>query len=197
MIRVAELSRVAVLLPVVGMAACANAPLRTYVLTDPGSQRAPVTAGPVIEIVPIRMPDHLDTSDMLTRSGTNELVASTSGRWGDRLSIGTRIALAEDLQALLRDAAVVTDSPDSSAAVRLDMNIPNFDLTSDRILTLNARWTIRILQAPAHQRQDGIRLVTGGVSAGDDAQAAAMSVQVAQLAARIAPEIRSALMSPP
>jgi uncharacterized protein len=197
MMQVAKVLRAAMLLPVLGITACADAPLRTYVLSDPGPQRAPATSGPLIEIAPIRMPDYLDTGDMLTRSGTNELVASTSGRWGDRLSIGMRLALAEDLQALLPDAIVAPNNPDGPAAVRLDMNVPDFDLTSDRTLTLVAQWTIRILQTTADRRREAVQLVTRGVPAGDAAQAAAMSVQVVQLGARVAPAIRSALSLQP
>ena len=40
---------------------------------------------PVVELKPVSLPDYLNSTDILLRDGQNELTASPTGRWGERL----------------------------------------------------------------------------------------------------------------
>ena len=62
----------------------------------PASVTTPLTGRPIIEVKPVQLADYLDTRDLLVRSG-NQVVASRSGRWGERLSVGMTRALATSL----------------------------------------------------------------------------------------------------
>lgn len=183
------MTRVALLLGVcMGLAGCAAPPLRSYVLAVPGPvQAASVTVMPaqMVELRPVLLPDYLDSSAMLRRDGP-ELVASRNGRWADRLSVGMRLALAADLQALLPGVAVVTStSPPARAEVRrISLDVDSVDLDAGGTLSLAARWTVETTQAVLERRQ--ARLVATGVGGGDLAQVAAMQGLLAQLAGSIA-----------
>ncbi len=73
---------------------------KVYLLGDP----APAVAGvsstrglPVIEMKTVRVPDILDTSDIVRLAGANQVTASAKGKWGERLSVG----ITQDLVATL------------------------------------------------------------------------------------------------
>lgn len=181
------MTRAALLLGVcMGLAGCAAPPLRSYVLAVPGPvQAASATAMPArtIELRPVLLPDYLDSSAMLRRDGP-ELVASRNGRWADRLSVGMRLALAADLQALLPGVAVVTSPPARAEVRRISLDVDSVDLDASGTLSLAARWTVETTQAVLERRQ--ARLVATGVGGGDLAQVAAMQGLLAQLAGSIA-----------
>lgn len=171
-----------------GLAGCAAAPLRSYVLAVPGPvQAAPVTVVPAqtIELRPVLLPDHLDTSAMLRRNGS-ELVASRNGRWADRLSVGIRLALAADLQALRPDVAVVTSAPVQAEVRQVSLDVDSVDLDAGGTLSLDARWTVETTRPPAVLARRQVRLLATGVGDSDAAQVAAMQGLLAQLAGSIA-----------
>ena len=70
---------------------CGGPTPQVYVLGDAVAD-APATASqmntPTIEVRPARVPDFLDTTDIVTRGAGGLIVPSQSGRWGERFSIG-------------------------------------------------------------------------------------------------------------
>ncbi len=175
-------------LAVLGLGGCAAPALHSYVLATPQPAAAAVEPLPaeVVELRPVLLPEHLDTSRILHRVGPYELVASRNGRWGDRLSVGIRLALAADLQARLPQAAVVTSSPLRPAFRRVSLTVTAFDLDASGTLALAADWTVERVPPPVVSSQRRVRLVTTGVPAGDTAEVAAMSGLLQQLAGAIA-----------
>ncbi|WP_419728520.1 PqiC family protein [Lichenicola sp.] len=176
----------------VGLASCAAPRLHVYVLSSSGLAGSPLLEplpSDVIEVRPVLLPDHLDGSGLLRRVAPDELVASPNGRWGDRLSVGIRQALAADLQALLPQADLVTTSPLQPDFRRLDLTVSRFEPAPDGTLTLDASWTIDATRGPAQAIRRRAHLV-GPVGAGDQAQVAAMSALLQQLAGLIAPDLR-------
>ena len=184
----------AVLLPLaLGLGGCAAPRLHIYVLDNagsaPGSTHVEALPSDVIEVRPVLLPDHLDSRDLLRRTGPDELVASPNGRWGDRLSVGIRQALAADLQALLPQAALVTASPLQPDFRRLDLTVTRFEPAADGTLTLDASWTIDAARgsgSPIRRRAH----LAGSVARGDQAQVAAMSMLLQQLAQMMAADLR-------
>lgn len=182
---------VSLLLASLALAGCAAPGLRTYVLTGPESATArpavEALSTTIIEVRPVLLPDHLDSRDILRRVGANELVASHKGRWGDRLSVGIRLAIAADLQARLPQDSIVTTSPIQPDFRRLNLTITSFELDQAGTLALDASWSIETTRPPAILARRRARLVVTGVAMDDRAQVAAMSGLLDRLASVIAP----------
>jgi len=127
------------------LAACSSTPpLRIYLLTPPLPSAAPATSPvlPVGRIVMsrVRVPDYLDTTDILLRDGTREVKVSETGRWGERLSHGLTRALAADLGARLPGALDTFDP--SSTQRQVQVNVDALDLWPDGRCAMTATWTI-------------------------------------------------------
>jgi cholesterol transport system auxiliary component len=133
-------------------AACSTGPpLRTYVLTPPFDQTAPtpptslagdpMTTKQRLEVRRILVPDYLDSTDILMRSGTDEVKASATGRWGERLSLGLTRALGADLAARMPQYSVVQDGS-SNAQRQLRITINALDLWQNGRCVLAADWSI-------------------------------------------------------
>ncbi len=179
-------------LAVLWLGGCAAPALHSYGLATPPPAVAAVETLPaeVVELRPVLLPEHLDTSQILRRVGPYELMASRNGRWGDRLSVGIRLALAADLQARLPQAAVVTSSPFGPAFRRVSLTVTAFDLDASGTLTLAADWTVERVPPPVVLSQHRVRLVATGVPAGDAAEVAAMSELLQALAAAVALDLQ-------
>lgn len=183
-----------VLLPALALAGCAARKLRTYVLTGPvpAAARPSVETLPaaIVEIRPVLLPDHLDSRDILRRFGTNELSASRNGRWGDRLSVGIRQAIAADLQARLPQLSVVTTSPIQPDFRRLNLTITSFEPDQAGTLVLDASWSIETTRPPSIVVRRRAHLVDGGVADDNQAQVAAMSALLDRLASAMVAELQ-------
>jgi len=180
--------RVAVALFALCLAGCGSMPVRrTYVLGGP-----PPVIGvrsergvPVIELRAVSVPDYLDTTDILRRAGPNEVGASETGRWGERLSLGLADALVSALLPRL-PGRIVTSRPVDNPARSITVEVESFDIAADGRCLLAARWRIA----------DGGRGTTSAAEFGafseiatppdDSSVAAAMTRAVDQLAERIA-----------
>ena len=70
---------------------CGSDPVsRTYVLSppvDPVARAVSEAGRPVLEVRRVSVPDYLDTTDIVSRDGRNELKVSSTGHWGERLSL--------------------------------------------------------------------------------------------------------------
>ena len=171
-----------------------------YVLSPAAHQNAGVVseAGrPVIALKQISVPDYMDTTDILSRDGQNELKPSLTGRWGERLSMGITRALAVALATRL--PGIVVDHTGSAAhpALTLLIDLDAFDIGSDGRCVLTARWTIlgEDRQTVAMRRATIITIVSrssGGptdAAPTDAAIVAAMAGAVEQLADHVASDL--------
>jgi uncharacterized lipoprotein YmbA len=189
------------LMALIILGACSSAPVpRTYVLSTPAEAIAGVhnEAGqPVIEIPTVSMPDYLDTPDIFLRDGRNELRPSTTGRWGERLSLGVTHALEVALGRRL-PGFLVTHTPMQSGqpARSVLVDVDGFDVQPDGRCVLTAHWTITGGDASAAsitERGTFVTMVAATPSREpfpDAAVVAAMAAAVDQLADRIANNAR-------
>ena len=165
---------------------CQSGPApRVYVLGPPASEAEGLTAEtnrPVLELRRISLPDYLDTSDMLRRGGRNELTISTTGRWGERLSVGIARALRAGLARRL-EGTIVTGAAAGQTARRLSVDVEAFDAPASGPCVLTARWA---LSGTAVRGTFVSRTVVPDGPNGDAALAAAMSEVVDRLAGEIA-----------
>jgi len=132
-------------------AACSSGPLRRiYLLTPPPA--APTTATPSpagesnesnqrLELRRILVPDYLDTTDILLRSGSGEVKASATGRWGERLSLGVTRALRADLVARMPQYSIVQDGS-SNPQRQLRITVTALDLWQNGGCVVAANWSI-------------------------------------------------------
>jgi uncharacterized lipoprotein YmbA len=185
------------------LAACsAGPPLRTYVLTPPlQTTPTPMPALPVgrIVIARVRVPDYLDTNDIVLRDGNNQVKASATGRWAERLSHGLTRALADDLGAHVESDEVLLDAS-NAAPRRVLVDVSALDLWPDGNCTLAATWAIVDHATPRAVAYGGgsfnsspaVSTVGVGstVGGGDGRLIDAMSRTVSKLAAAIALNVR-------
>jgi uncharacterized lipoprotein YmbA len=178
------------------LAGCQSVPPpATYVLGSP----APETTGaerlagrPVIEVKPVLVPDYLDVTDMLVRRGSNQLVASQTGRWGERLSVGITRALAADLRNRLPSYLITTTSPVERPSREVLVDVENFEPRADGSVVLAARWRVIAGSSGEPEAGERVSMVEKLSGPGDAAMAAAMTQAVDALAGHIARSIRPA-----
>lgn len=95
-----------------------------------------------LQLERVLVPDYLDTTDILSRVGEHELHASSSGRWGERLSLGIMHALWADLAIRLPQDRVTLARPAEKSARQILVNVDTFDVWPDGHCVLAANWTI-------------------------------------------------------
>ena len=95
-----------------------------------------------LQLERVLVPDYLDTTDILSRVGEHELHASSSGRWGERLSLGIMHALWADLAIRLPQDKVTLARPAEKSARQVLVNVDTFDVWPDGHCVLAANWTI-------------------------------------------------------
>lgn len=168
-------------------AGCGSSPpLHSYVLGDPTTAAGMRPDGglEVVELMTVTVPDYLDTSDILLRTGPNQVTPSPTGRWGERLSVGMTRALAAKLSAVL-PGRVIETSRMSDPDQRLQVAVDQLDVTTDGKCQMVASWLVTT--------RDGRIAAAGGrdsfheaaESGADPAIAAALTRLVDQLAGRI------------
>jgi cholesterol transport system auxiliary component len=140
-----RISLITMALTIVVVGCTSAPPLRMYVLGDPASSApvVPALSGrTVVRLSPVSVPDYLDTEDILIRSGANEVKASPTGRWAERLSVGVTQALTGALAASLPSTVIVTKQPIIPPAQQIVVDIEVFEIRSDGRCLLIARWSI-------------------------------------------------------
>jgi uncharacterized protein len=181
--------RVAAIAGLLLLTGCAGGPPpRVYVLGDPPPANAGVwsQAGkPVVQVLPVAVPDYLDTREMLVRGGRNEVAANPNGRWADRLSVGLTRALANALGARLPQAVVTDNFPVVPPSRRVVATVLAFEIAPDGRCQLDARWTITAPGAKDLRSARGSFVEQAG-SADGAAVAAAMTRAVDRMADAIA-----------
>jgi uncharacterized protein len=95
-----------------------------------------------LQLERVLVPDYLDTTDILSRVGEHELRASSSARWGERLSLGIMHALWADLAVRLPQDRVMLARPAEKSARQIRVNVDAFDVWPNGHCVLAANWTI-------------------------------------------------------
>lgn len=109
---------------------------------------APPPAGATLAVGPVELPDYIDRPQIVTRSGTNELVIAEFERWGGSLEkqiSGSLVATLRDRLAPRRIAVVPWKSAvlSSGTADRVTVSVSRFDGVPGHSVVLQARWELR------------------------------------------------------
>lgn len=173
------------------VAACISSPVpATYVLSHAVdfTKDTESASGPVVQLQRVLVPDYLDTTDMIERVGQYQLKSSSTGRWGERLSLGITHALGSDLAIRLPMNTVTYDHPAEKSVRQILVSVDRFDVWRDGHCVLTANWSILETRGGAVLTEGRGNFVTMPVSSGspsDGAIVAGMADAVSELADRI------------
>jgi uncharacterized protein len=128
---------------------CTAAPaLNLYMLSDssPSAARSTTPSDPprnalVIQVARVRLPEYLDTRDLVLRRG-DVLERSSTGRWASRLSIAATDLLTAQLAMRRPDAWVTDQAYMQPPDYRLIVHVDRLDITSSGTGLVEADWEI-------------------------------------------------------
>jgi uncharacterized lipoprotein YmbA len=137
--------------------------------------------------VAVTVPEYLDRSDIVVRTGANELKPDSTAQWGESLSIDAARVVGEDLETLLPSANIVILPSRARRSVdyEIDINLVRFETDAAGSSVLAGEWTIsasdgRELASGRFRRREPI------AKAGFSEMAAAMSRNLASVSADLA-----------
>jgi len=97
-----------------------------------------------VKVGPVSIPDTLDHSQIVTRSGQNMLVLDEFNRWGGDFQSDIQRIIGENISILLPTDQVILSSEVSllPTDVQVVINVREFDGQLGGMVTLNADWTV-------------------------------------------------------
>jgi uncharacterized lipoprotein YmbA len=176
------------IIPIWAVGCASDPPPRIYVLghaAAAGASQVPRMNLPVIEVRPVRIPDYLDTTDIVTRGPGNMIVTSRGARWGERLSVGISRDIAASLAYRLPRFAVTTSPPLDDADWTLGVDLEALDVVPDHDCDLMARWTLQHRRDGGPAASDQVTLVENGSFRTDPQVVAGIENLLTRLAERI------------
>jgi uncharacterized lipoprotein YmbA len=176
------------------LAACSSPPNHYYVLNarpDPARPLPQGLAGTTVAIGAINLPGALDRPQIVRRLGPNQLDYAEYERWAGPLDEMIRRVLSADLRPLLPPGAVLIDNDSAkSADTTIAIDIARFDADKSGQVTLGASWEKLGKNGAVVDAPRDARIVEPAAGSDSAAVAATMSRAVADLAARLAADIR-------
>jgi uncharacterized lipoprotein YmbA len=166
-----------------------SSPPRTYVLgeaDDTVAKTEPRLHMPIVEVRPVRVPDFLDTTDIVTRGTGGEIIASQNGRWGERLSVGLTRAIRARMARRLPGLAVTTAARWADPRWQVAVDIEGLDVRPGTDSDLAATWTIIDATRHVPVAEEHVVLRQRGTFREDTEIVEAMQRQVDDLATRVA-----------
>ena len=147
---------------------------------DASTTNAPASGAPALQLQRISLPDYLDTTDILMRTGPHELQASTTAQWGERLSAGIAHALRADLTARLPQDRITLEQSNDPSAQQILVTVDALDMWPDGHCVLDAHWQT------GHRGGQGVFTTAADGHATDEMRVAKLAGLIAELAGRIA-----------
>jgi uncharacterized lipoprotein YmbA len=169
-------------------------PSRFYVLTPSVDQTTPpgVAGTSTLGLGPIKFPDYLDRSQIVTRVAPNQVVFSDVARWAEPLDRNFSRVLGENLSRLLNTERVVslpTFVP-VVAKYEIPIEVLRFESDDKGVVELSARWAIRNPAEGKLLHTSESHITETATEPGTKAMVAALSAAVGKLGSEIADAIR-------
>jgi hypothetical protein len=175
-----------------GIAGCGHSMPVRYVTLNAIPADTPRTATSMqpVQLTAVHIPAVLDRPEVVTLASPNRLTIHDNERWGAPFAEMTRRALAQDLMTRLpAGALVLPDAPAPPQTRTLVVMVLDSQAASSGTLTLQAAWTL-LSGHPARVALTRPATFTSDAAGTDaEAQAAALSRVLAQLADDIAASI--------
>ena len=178
----------------IALAACGSpAPKERYfTLAAPGPGVAPASSqSPSVFVGPVSVPDAVDRSQMVLRTGANQVDVSDDDRWAEPLRSAIPRVIAETLSRELGSSRILASRMTAGTPVdyRVAIEVQRFDSSLDEGATIDALWTI---STPSGPSRNGRSTVHEPAASHDPAGiAAAHAKALARIAGDIAQAIRS------
>jgi uncharacterized lipoprotein YmbA len=164
-----------------------------YTLSSPAIAATAQSASPAIFVGPISVPEAVDRSSMVLRTGANQVEISEQYRWAEPLKSAIPRVIGDTLSRELGTSRVLTSR--SAAALPVDyrvaIEIQRFDSSLASGAEVDAVWTITRVEGGS-RRSGRSRVVEPAASPDAGALAAAHS----RALERIGREIAAALRTP-
>jgi uncharacterized protein len=189
------------------LSACASAPPAHYytLLGSPAKESASMLMfdhGPDVVIASVNVPEAVDRSEIVIRSGVNSVAIMENQRWAESLKQAIPRAIADDLSQILNGATakgkdkgatvvVQSDHAGHDAKYHVYIDIIRYDSVLDDAAFIEAIWSVRL--ATAGQVAGGkssLRVPVRGP--GFEHLVAAHATALAQLSSEIATQIQIA-----
>jgi uncharacterized lipoprotein YmbA len=176
------------------LAACGTVPSdHFYTLIGNASPAAPGAreSGPGVAIISVTLPEAVDRSEIVLRSGANRVIVMDTQRWAESLKSAIPRTIAGDLSPLLGGATVSVQSDNASrdAAYTVWVDITRFDSTLGEAAVIDANWGVRAsVGGPSKSGKGSWRVPAHG--GGFEDLVAAHAAALAQLSAEIAIQIK-------
>jgi uncharacterized lipoprotein YmbA len=140
---------------------------RFYTLAPLQVRDDPASAGTdaTLAIGPVEIPDTIDRPQIVTRTGTNELVVAEFDRWGGSLDDEISASLVATLRDRLASqqiavapwrSTILSGGPTYRAAI----SVSRFDGISGQSVVLQARWELIAQHPGGRQESLGVRQAT-------------------------------------
>jgi len=175
------------------LAACGSTPKESYYTLSAPPAPAPAAGASAVSVTigPVVVPEAVDRSPMVVRTGPNEVAIDDLHRWVEPLKSAIPRALAELLMRDLGTPNVLAgrSAMGTKADYRVAIDVQRFDSSLSEGATLDAVWTVTPAQGPA---RTGRTFAQEAAPARDHAGiAAAHRKALEKLAADIAAAIRA------
>ena len=181
-----------VLLAAALAAGCGSTPRESfYTLAAPPAPLPAGATGPLVAVGPVIVPEAVDRTAMVVRTGPNSVDIEDFHRWAEPLKTAIPRVLAENLMRELGTPRVTasrlnTTPPDFRVAVE----IQRFDSSFAEGASLDALWTVTSARAGAAPKSGRTTITETARSADYAGIAAAHSRALTRLAADIAAAMR-------
>lgn len=187
------------------LAACSSSPpVRYFTLSpiDAEFQQDPVDAI-MVGLGPLRMPDYLDRSQIVTRGADSEMRVDEFSRWSEPLATSLLRIVSTDVDNLLPGVVVVVFPYESfvrnQVRYRLVGDINRFDADHLGRIVLEVQWGVADadggIAVPVRRNRYEVQATANGAPVADDpgAVARAMNDALAQFSRDIAGKLESIL----
>lgn len=135
------------------LAACGSTPKESFytLSTAPGPLPAGSPSSLSVYVGPVSVPDAVDRTPMVLRTGPTQVEIDDLHRWAEPLKTAIPRALAEMLMRALGTPRVLAGRQSSSTLVdfRVAVDVQRFDSSLSEGATLDAAWTVTPKQGTA------------------------------------------------
>ena len=170
---------------------------RHFVLAPiPGREHAPAAAQPLaVEVAFVKMPSYLLRDSMVVRKSADEVEYFETALWAERLDQSFRQTFAENLSLLLAsDRAYLAAAERDRVALRVSVNVQQFDVDAEGRGTLLAEWRLTVAGADRPMKIGQAHWTRPGPSPRGNPQAIATTLSA--LLAEFSRELAQALREP-
>jgi hypothetical protein len=183
------------------LSACGSAPIEHYYTllgTSPVAHVVDAAAEPTpaITIASVTLPEAVERSELVVRSGSNSVTVMETQRWAESLKSAVPRAIAGDLSRLLDGATVSVQADNASrdAKYLVYIDITRFDSVLNEAVSVDAIWSVRL--AGGEQIKAGRSSLRVPVASGGFEQLVAAHAQaLGELSGEMATQIKTIKMA--